>query len=172
MKEPKHCAVCGAPVRPPFKAYCSDACAKKGRAEQRKRYGAMYYEEAKKRAKKRPCILCGAPLERCKKIYCEACAKQLYERKLQDARNARICSPKERKRCKDCGEPIEWPQQVYCKECADARLVRKVLHMGDTAQAVQQPNKNMQRIAEISVFARKNNVTYGKAVLMMEEMKK
>lgn len=171
MPNPKPCAVCGAPVKPPFKAYCSEACAKKARAEQVKRYNDLYYA-AKKRAKKRPCILCGAQLEPFKKIYCAECAKKMYEKKLQDAKEKRLCTPKEPKKCKTCGTPIEWPQQVYCKECSDAKLVRKLLSMGDTAQAVRQPNRNMQRIAEISVFAKENNVTYGKAVLMLEEMKK
>lgn len=171
MKAPKLCKVCGAPVKPPQKAYCSVECAEKARAEQRKGYSALYYE-AKQRAKKRYCILCGAQLEPFKKIYCAECAKKMYEKKLQDAKEKRLCTPKEPKTCKTCGTPIEWPQQVYCKECSDAKLVRKLLSMGDTAQAVRQPTRNMQRIAEISVFARENNVTYGKAVLMMEELKK
>ena len=171
MKNPKPCAICGEPVKPPFKAYCSEACSKKARAEQVKRYNDLYYA-AKKRAKKRPCVICGAQLEPFKKIYCEACSKRVYEKKLQDAKEKRLCTPKEPKKCKDCGKPIERTQIMYCQECSDARLVRKVLRMGDTAQAVRQPNRNMQRIAEISVFAKANNMTYGQAVIEMEKMKK
>lgn len=130
------------------------------------------------------CAICGGPMPEikrrndAKRKYCSpACADKAQKKQIEEYRKRSRAAELERatRKCEVCGKPIAPPLRYYCAAhaCLRGQRVREETETEAVEwYAVFPHNENMQRIADISAYAKEHGISYGKAVSEFEHEKR
>lgn len=126
---PTECWICGKPVHPPRRKYCSDACTAEARRRQKRTNAPRHHKAENPVWYDRPCIDCGKvvrmPLKSKRCPSCQYAADQAHTleyRRRRDAGHSRKLGAMYP--CERCGEPyiLNSGLQRYCRTCAPSAI--------------------------------------------------
>lgn len=152
----KCCPVCGNPIIPPRKVYCSPACAKQAKLEKRKRARPHRKKPGSPVYYPRICPDCGKEyMGHIKSVRCPDCQTEADRRNGLQYRQRRA-SGNVRKigstdLCIACGKPytVSGSRQRYCSECASTEVTKNLRSISRTRyrETYSSPEKREKRNA-------------------------